>query len=67
MKSRIIATLIVLFVILVPFRIAFINASLDSQLLNAGMMILTILLSMAAVVIGSYQLFDKGGSQSSTH
>ncbi|MCB0428857.1 MAG: hypothetical protein H6585_06995 [Flavobacteriales bacterium] len=59
MKSKFIASLIGLFVLIVGFNIAYSEINLDHMLLNAGMMVVTIFGAMAAVYIGTYEIFDK--------
>ncbi|MFZ9846775.1 MAG: hypothetical protein ACO3EE_01335 [Flavobacteriales bacterium] len=41
-KNSVIATLIALFVIVVPFRLAFLNADIHNPLLTGSMFLLTI-------------------------
>ncbi|MBI2281544.1 MAG: hypothetical protein HYU68_12780 [Bacteroidetes bacterium] len=61
-KNKLIALLIIAVIILLPFRSAFINFSVETQLLQA--------LSMAVTIIGAciaILLYNKGAEQSNHH
>lgn len=59
MKSKLIAALIGVFVLVVSFNIGYSEINLDHMLLNAGMMVVTIFGALAAMYIGTYEIFDK--------
>ncbi len=61
-KKKLIALAIVVFLILLPFRMAFINFTLESELIQVFAMTIVVLGSVVAIL-----LFNQGAEETNHH